>query len=49
MIEHGEADGFFTTYRLPEREAWADYCREELASAGGFAVRPEGRLGVVFR
>jgi polar amino acid transport system substrate-binding protein len=31
MIEHGEADGFFTTYRLPEREAWADYCREELA------------------
>ena len=31
MIEHGEADGFFTTYRLPEREVWADYCREELA------------------
>jgi polar amino acid transport system substrate-binding protein len=30
MVEHGEADGFFTTYRTPERESWADYSNENL-------------------
>lgn len=30
MVERGAADGFFTTYRTPEREVWADYSREEL-------------------
>lgn len=30
MVENGAADGFFTTYRVPERERWADYSREEL-------------------
>jgi polar amino acid transport system substrate-binding protein len=31
MVQDGEADGFFTSYRLPERERWADFCKEELA------------------
>jgi polar amino acid transport system substrate-binding protein len=31
MVENGHADGFFTTYHVPEREQWADYSTEELA------------------
>lgn len=30
LVENGAADGFFTTYRVPERERWADYSHEEL-------------------
>lgn len=29
-VKGGSADGFFTTFRVPEREAWADFSREEL-------------------
>ena len=30
-VKEGAFDGFFTTYRVPDREAWADYSSEELA------------------
>ena len=30
-VKDGEVDGFFTTYHVPDREAWADYSSEELA------------------
>ena len=30
MVKNGQADGFFTSYRLPDREQWADFSREEL-------------------
>ena len=30
MVKTGQADGFFTAYRTPDRETWADYSKEEL-------------------
>ena len=44
MVQDGEADGFFTSYRLPERERWADFCREELApqETALFALKAAG-------
>jgi polar amino acid transport system substrate-binding protein len=48
MVKTGQADGFFTAYRTPDREDWADYSREELVPQVTSLFARKG-AGIAFR